>query len=54
LDWFYQGLWHINNLVGRVLRAISTIIEGDGGLLWTILLLVLLISLLTTTLNGLL
>lgn len=52
LDWIYQGLWFINNLIGKILRAISSIIEGDGGLLWTILLLVLLISVLTSVLNG--
>jgi hypothetical protein len=52
LDWLYQGLWHLNNFVGKALRAISIIIEGDGGLLWTILLLILLISLVTTILNG--
>ena len=52
LDWFYQGLWKVNNLFGKGLKAISSIIEGDGGLLWTILLLVLLISLLTSVLKG--
>lgn len=52
LDWLYQGLWKVNNLIGTGLNAISSIIEGDGGLLWTVLLLVLLISLLTSVLNG--
>ncbi len=52
LDWIYRGLWFVNNLFGKILRAISSIIEGDGGLLWTILLLVLLISLLTSILGG--
>lgn len=53
LEWLYQGLWLINNWFGKLLMAISSIIEGDGGLLWTILLLVLLISFLTSVLNGL-
>ena len=54
LDWFYQALWKVVNLIGSMIKAISSIIEGDGGLLWTVLLLVLLISLLTSVLNGLL
>ena len=54
LDWFYKALWKVVNLIGSMIKAISSIIEGDGGLLWTVLLLVLLISLLTSVLNGLL
>lgn len=47
-DWFYQALWQISNLIGKVLTAFSSIIEGNGGMLWTILLLVLIISLLAS------
>jgi len=47
LEWLYQLLWNIYTLIGKLLKAFSSILESDGGMLWTILLLVLLISLLT-------
>jgi hypothetical protein len=47
MEWIYQILWQINNLIGRILKAISTILESEGGLLWTILLFVLMIAILT-------
>ena len=46
LDWLYQLLWQINRLVGAAIRSFSAILESDGGILWTVLLLVLLISIL--------
>jgi hypothetical protein len=47
LDWIYLTAWRINDLLGRILGVFSSILEGEGGILWTILLLVLFISLLT-------
>jgi len=47
LEWLYQAAWLITNFLGRILKGISSILEGEGGMLWAILLLVLLISLLT-------
>jgi len=47
MDWVYQILWRLNNLIGKVLKAFSKLIESEGGLLWTVLLLVLLIAILT-------
>ena len=47
MDWIYQILWRVNNLIGKILRAFSRILESEGGILWTVLLLVLLIALLT-------
>ena len=47
LDWIYLSAWRINDFLGRILGAFSAILEGEGGILWTILLLVLFISLLT-------
>jgi len=47
LEWAYRALWWVNNLFGKILRGFSTILESDGGILWMILLLVLLISMLT-------
>ncbi len=48
LEWLYQAAWRIFNFIGRILHTVSTILEGEGGILWTTLLLVLLITLLTS------
>ena len=47
LEWVYRVVWWVNNLVGKLLYGFSTILEGDGGILWMILLLVLLMTILT-------
>lgn len=46
LEWLYQVAWQIYNFLGGILKGISTILEGEGGVLWMILLLVVLISIL--------
>lgn len=46
LEWMYQLAWRIFDLISKFLKAFTIILEGEGGILWTILLLVLLISLL--------
>jgi len=45
-SWLYQLFWGVYRLVGRFLALINLILEGEGGILWTILLLTLLLSLL--------
>jgi hypothetical protein len=47
MDWFFNGLWSLYRLAGRLFNTLSAILEGDGGFMWTILFLVLLISLMT-------
>lgn len=47
LSWIARLVWTVYRSVGRLLAIGSRIIEGEGGLLWTILLLVILVSLLT-------
>ena len=47
LEWVYRVILWFYNLFGRILHVFSTILEGQGGVLWTILLLVLLITLLS-------
>jgi len=44
LEWIYRTVWQINNFIGIILKGISLILEGNGGILWTILLLVLLVA----------
>lgn len=47
LEWVYRILWQINRLLGFFLKSFSTILESEAGILWTILLLVLFITILT-------
>ena len=47
MSWFFRGLWGIYRLLGRLSNSFSTILEGDGGVIWTLLFLVLFISLLS-------
>jgi len=45
LEWAYQLFGLIFQLVQRIVQLITTILEGDGGVLWVLLLLALLVSL---------
>lgn len=44
-DWLFQALWGLYRMAGRLSNALSALLEGDGGLMWTLLFLVLFISL---------
>jgi hypothetical protein len=44
LGWLYRVLWWVFKLLTRILKGFSSILESEGGVLWTVLLLVLLIS----------
>jgi hypothetical protein len=48
LEWVYRVAWHIFNFFGRILNSFSALLEGEGGVLWTVLIFVLLITLLTS------
>lgn len=48
LDWFFGLAQKILNLVGKAITTSIKVQEGDGGLLWSILFLVLIASLLIT------
>ena len=45
-EYLAQGLWTIYRLLGRLFGYAANLLEGDGGLLWTLLLLVLFVTLL--------
>jgi hypothetical protein len=47
LEWVYRIVWHLFNFFGRILNGFSGLLEGEGGVLWTLLILVLLITLLS-------
>jgi hypothetical protein len=44
---FYSGLWVIYRGLGRISQSITATLEGEGGIMWTLLFLILFISLLT-------
>jgi hypothetical protein len=44
--WLYRWLWGSYKTAGRIIGGINFILEGDGGILWALLLLTLLFSLL--------
>lgn len=48
LDTFYNLLWNIYRQIGRLSGFIASLLEGDGGILWTLLFLVLFLSLLVS------
>jgi hypothetical protein len=43
LSWIYRLFWSLYRWIGRLLSFFSTVLEGDGGVLWALLVLVLLI-----------
>jgi hypothetical protein len=45
MDWFFRGLWGVYRLFGRLSNSFSGMLEGDGGFMWTLLFMVLFISL---------
>ncbi len=45
MDWLFRGIWGLYRLLGRLSNAFSAILEGDGGLMWNLLFMVLFISL---------
>jgi hypothetical protein len=47
LDWGYQALWNLYRQLGRVSNGISSVLEGQSGILWTLVFLALLISFFT-------
>jgi len=36
LDWLYVAFWEVYRFFGRFLRTAADIVEGEGGVLWTI------------------
>jgi hypothetical protein len=44
LDWGYQALWNLYRETGRLSNVFTKILEGESGIMWTLLFLVLFIS----------
>jgi hypothetical protein len=47
LDWIYETLWNVYRLLRRLSNAFTTLLEGESGIMWTILFLVLFITVFT-------
>lgn len=47
VNWLFDFIWSIYRFLGRVSNVITGALEGDGGILWSFLLLVLILSLFT-------
>jgi len=45
LETIYQAFWELYRLIGRIGNAFSNVLEGEGGVMWTLLFLALFISL---------
>lgn len=52
LEWIYRILWWLFRTLSQTFSAISQILEGEGGILWSILMLILLISLVVQQSGG--
>jgi len=47
LEWGYRALWNLYHQLGRISTMVSNILEGESGLMWTLLFLALFISFFT-------
>lgn len=47
LNGIYHGLWSLYRTLGNIAQAITGLLEGEGGIMWTLLFLVLFVSLLS-------
>jgi hypothetical protein len=52
LDWIYRILWGGYFALGRLIHLAINILEGDGGILWALLFVVLLVALLAQVRLG--
>jgi hypothetical protein len=43
LNWMYRFFWWLYRSIGRVLSIFTKLLEGDGGILWALLILLMLI-----------
>ena len=46
-DTIYSGVWSLYRVFERISKTINITLEGEGGIMWTLLFLVIFVSLLT-------
>jgi hypothetical protein len=44
LQWLYRLLWEVYRTLSRLARFINAVLDGEGGVLWALLLLTLLMA----------
>jgi hypothetical protein len=49
LDWVYEVVFGVYGMLERVVRLVVQVVDGDGGVLWLLLILAILLSLAMTT-----
>jgi hypothetical protein len=47
LEWGYQALWNVYRQIGRLSNSFTNMLEGESGIMWTLLFLVLFITVFT-------
>lgn len=52
LEWIYNIFWWLYRSLSRLFASISSILEGEGGVLWAMLILILLIALVSQLGTG--
>ncbi len=52
LDWFYRTLWWLYRSISKTIYNLSQILEGEGGILWAILFLILFVTTLAQVNGG--
>lgn len=52
LQWFYSLIWMFIRAVENVIQFLTTVLEGEGGLLWAFLMLVMLFLAFAAMLGG--
>ena len=43
LEWFYNIIWKLFHLISNTFSLFSTLLEGDGGILWALVLFALIL-----------
>jgi len=52
LDWLYQTLWWIYRFLGKLISYFVSLLEGEGGVLWAMLIVILLVTILAARMGG--
>ncbi len=52
LTWFYRALWWLYRTTSRLILYLARILEGEGGVLWSILIIILLVLIITQSGGG--
>jgi hypothetical protein len=51
-DWLYRTIWWGYRVFGKLITYFSSLLEGDGGVLWAVLIMILFVTILAVSLGG--